>query len=182
LQYTSPSNVGSYENADNGDTREDGPVAKTSVPLWEPVNPEEGTSNIETQQFRAQGSVSAAGVIVDTSNKLVLQIFDVNQQKVTNQINFDWGYAIVSGTFRSSSIVPNRAIVAFDAAQICCTIPNTDQTVTFNLGLFFSALAFFRNGNRDNGWLETTYVDDTLRLGRGNKGTMFILTREPITL
>ena len=36
----------------------------------------------------------------------------------------------------------------------------------------------FRN-SRENGWLETTYVDEQWRIGRGNKGTLFILTRDP---
>jgi hypothetical protein len=47
-----------------------------------------------------------------------------------------------------------------------------------NLGFLFPALAFLRGGTKDNGWLETTYLDSDLRIGRGNKGTLFVLTRD----
>lgn len=147
--------------------------------MWEPVDAEKGSTKIETRPFQAKGSVSAAGVVVDTSNKLVLQILDVTNRKVTNQVNFDWGKVVVSGTFRQSPTIANRAIVAFDTADISFSVPNVDQGFIVSLGWVFTVIAAFRNGNRDNGWLETTYVDSTLRLGCGNKGTMFILTREP---
>lgn len=172
LQYTSPSAVAS-------DFKTEDDVAP-SLPVWEPLNAEEGSSNIETRQFRAKGSVSAAGVVVDTSNKLVQQVLDVVDQKVINKVNFDWGNVVVSGKFRQSPTIANRAIVAFDKADICFSMPNSDKkNAVIHLGWVFSVIAAFRNGIRDNGWLETTYVDKTLRLGRGNKGTMFILTREP---
>ena len=31
--------------------------------------------------------------------------------------------------------------------------------------------------NREPAWLEVTYLDDTLRIGRGNEGNVFVLTR-----
>jgi hypothetical protein len=42
----------------------------------------------------------------------------------------------------------------------------------------FDAIAVLRGGITDNGWLETAYLDSDLRIGRGNKGTLFILTRD----
>jgi PAP_fibrillin len=170
LQYTSPSIVAS-------DSKPGKDEDATSLPNWKPVDAEEGSSNIETKPFLAKGSVNAAGVVVDTSNKIVLQILDVTNRKVGNQVNFDWGKVEVGGSFRQSPNIANRAIVAFDTADISFSIPNTNQDIVVSLGWVFSVIAAFRNGNRDNGWLETTYVDKSLRLGRGNKGTMFILTR-----
>jgi hypothetical protein len=32
--------------------------------------------------------------------------------------------------------------------------------------------------NAEPAWLEVTYLDDTLRIGRGNEGNVFVLTRE----
>jgi hypothetical protein len=32
-------------------------------------------------------------------------------------------------------------------------------------------------GTKEAGWLETTYISKNMRIGRGNKGSMFILTR-----
>jgi len=33
------------------------------------------------------------------------------------------------------------------------------------------------NGADDASWLETTYLSDKVRLGRGNKGSIFVLRR-----
>lgn len=156
LQYTSPSELEGNSNTDNA---------------WTPEYASEGASNIETRQFNARGTVSAAGVTVDTSNRMVQQIFDVGNRRVVNEVTTDWGKIIVSGGFRPSEKVPNRALVAFDTATI------EWKGIQFHLGFVFSVLALVRQ-SRDNGWLETTYIDERMRLGRGNKGTLFVLTRD----
>lgn len=157
LQYTSPSDVGDKDEFPNA---------------WKPAVPEEGASNIETKQFKSKGSVSAAGISVDTSNRVVKQIIDTEQSIVTNDVELDFGRVNVSGPFRQSSNVPNRAIVSFDRADI-----TLNTGFTLKLGFLFSIIAVLR-GSKDNGWLETTYLGDDMRIGRGNKGTMFVLTRD----
>lgn len=135
--------------------------------------PSEGASNIETKQFKSQGTVSAAGIPVDTSNRIVTQIFDVGQSTVYNQVELDFQcQGRAGGTYRQSPNVPNRAIVSFEEASI--TLSNG---FVISLGWVFTVVSILRK-SRDNGWLETTYLDTDLRIGRGNKGTMFILTRE----
>lgn len=156
LQYTSPSVVGDKDEFPNA---------------WKPDVPDEGPSKITTRQIQSKGSVSAAGITVDTSNRVVKQIIDTKQSIVTNDVELDFGRVVVSGPFRQSSSVPNRAVVAFDTADI-----SLNNGVTLKLGFVFSILAAIR-GSKDNGWLETTYLGDDLRIGRGNKGTMFVLTR-----
>ena len=37
--------------------------------------------------------------------------------------------------------------------------------------------AAFLSGADDASWLETTYLSDKVRLGRGNKGSIFVLRR-----
>jgi len=157
LQYTSPSTVGDEDEFPNA---------------WKPAVPDEGSSKITTKQIQSKGSVSAAGITVDTSNRVVKQIIDTEQSVVTNDVELDFGRVVVSGPFRQSSNVPNRAVVAFDRADI--TLKNG---FTLNLGFVFAILAAIR-GSKDNGWLETTYLGDDMRIGRGNKGTMFVLTRD----
>jgi len=129
--------------------------------------------NIPTNQVQSKGSVSASGLTVDTSNRVVKQIFDIDNNSVCNEIQLNESTLLrVGGTFRVSDNVPIRAIASF-----------TDVDFTFNdnfelkLGFLFSILALIK-GNPENGWLETTYLDDDIRIGRGNKGTMFVLTRE----
>ena len=58
-----------------------------------------------------------------------------------------------------------------------CNI-NLKAGLSLDLGWLFQLLSLFR-GTEDNGWLEVTYLSERLRIGRGNKGTMFVLTRDP---
>lgn len=160
LQYTSPSQVGDADQFPDA---------------WKPQYQDQ--ENVETRQFQAQGSVSAAGITVDTSQRVVVQNLDVTASRVSNQIQLDWGEVYVAGSFRPSSLVPNRAVVAFDTAVL--TLQNGFEV---RLDFAFAALALLRGGNRDNGWLETTYCSDQMRVGRGNKGTLFVLTKEPLVL
>lgn len=157
LQYTSPSVVGDKDEFPNE---------------WKPDFASEGDSNINTKQFQSKGSITAVGIEVDTSNRVVKQILDINSSRVTNDIELDFGRVVVSGPFRPSPNVPNRAIVAFDTADI--TLKNG---FTLKLGFLFAILAVLR-GSKDNGWLETTHIGDDMRIGRDNKGTMFVLTRD----
>ena len=208
LQYTSPSTVESTtittptdEDDNNAQQQQQqqqqqssttSTAATISYDIWEPNNAP--FENVETQRFNARGTVSAAGITIDTSrnNALVQQIFYTDTNTVMNRIYFTKdtsnnndidtiNYALAGGTYRPSTIQPNRAIVAFDTAQIRIPITKFNVTITIPLGWIFAVVAIFRKGNRDNGWLETTFVDTSLRIGRGNKGTMFILTREPLS-
>ena len=126
---------------------------------------------ITTQQSGYKGSVNAAGIKVDTSNRVVQQILDVANMVVTNKIDLDFGTVCVGGPFRASDKVANRAVVSFKQCDI-----TLKSGFVLKLGFLFSILALFR-GTEESGWLETTYVDSTMRIGRGNKGTMFVLTR-----
>lgn len=160
LQYTSPSQIGDED---------------TFPDSWKPTLVSENEPRFETPSFKAQGTVNAAGIKVDTSNRVVRQIFDIEKSRVSNLISLDEkGNTIkVEGTFRQSPTVPIRAIVGFDSVEIKAL----GGKLTLNLGFLFSILAIVRRRS-DNGWLETTYIDNSLRIGRGNKGTLFILTRD----
>jgi PAP_fibrillin len=175
LQYTSPSQIGKDEGTSNDDSVEE----DNNNENWEPIYANEGESNIETKRFQAKGSISAGGIQVDTSNKPVLQIINVDQKTVMNDVEFDWGHIIAGGSFKQSNVVPNRAVVAFDTASIRFgSTPEQQQLFRIELGFIFEIISKVRN-SRDNGWLETTYLDSNMRIGRGNKGTMFVLTKDP---
>lgn len=151
LQYTSPSDPSSIDAGEKD----------KFIDAWKPQNTEE---NIPTEQINARGSISAAGIEVDTSNRATKQSIDVEKKIVTNEVEQDWGDICVSGTFRQSEKVPNRAVVSFNSADI--TLKNG---LRLKLGFLFGLIALIR-GSSENGWLETTYVDESLRIGRGNKG------------
>ncbi|NEO62375.1 MAG: fibrillin [Moorea sp. SIO4G2] len=45
-------------------------------------------------------------------------------------------------------------------------------------GKKFPAIDFPINRDNQQGWLEITYLDDDLRIGRGNQGSLFVLTKK----
>ena len=49
--------------------------------------------------------------------------------------------------------------------------------IVLDLGFLFNLQALVA-GTDENGWLETTYLSDRVRIGRGNKGSLFVLTRD----
>ncbi|TFI51450.1 fibrillin [Mastigocladus laminosus UU774] len=44
-------------------------------------------------------------------------------------------------------------------------------------GQKFTAIDFSINSNEQQGWLDITYLDSELRIGRGNEGSVFVLTK-----
>lgn len=44
-------------------------------------------------------------------------------------------------------------------------------------GKKFPALDFRINSDRQQGWLDITYIDNDLRIGRGNEGSVFVLSK-----
>lgn len=157
LQYTSPSVLGDED---------------LEPDAWKPEFASEGEVKIDTKRFEAKGTVTAQGIAVDTANRVTKQSFDVAKTTVTNEVEQDFGLVRVSGTFRQSEKVPIRAIVAFQDLEIVLT-----SGLTLNLGFIFSILGLLR-GTKESGWLETTYLGEDMRIGRGNKGTTFVLTRD----
>ncbi len=73
----------------------------------------------------------------------------------------------------------NRAIVGLQRvlgyqspAQYIQKLETTDK---FNL---LQGIDFAINAERQQGWLEITYLDGDLRIGRGNQGSLFVLTKD----
>lgn len=159
LQYTAPSEIDDAELSDDD--------------KWVAVDAKEGSSDIETRQFKKAGSVSGGGIPVDASNSAALQSFDIGKSRVMNEIDTGWGIVTVGGTFRQSTTVPLRAVVAFDTAKLALNIGPT-----IDISFLFNVRAALKNGDFESGWLETTYLSNDMRIGRGNKGSMFILTRD----
>ena len=139
---------------------------------WAAVDASEGDARITTRRFGKAGRVSGGGVPVDASENAALQSFDVRRSRVTNVIATGVGLVTVGGTYRASDAAPLRAVVAFDTAKI-----DLDIGPTLDISFLFDLRAAIR-GSKEAGWLETTYVSDDVRIGRGNKGSMFVLTRD----
>ena len=130
-------------------------------------------------------AVNASGLVLDTSEKLPIQAFDVARSRVANEIGFDafGGCTVrVSGGFRRGAN-GRRADVLFDNLEV---FGSGDKRL-FSAGWVFSLINAVKPDLRGEGgeaWLETTYLSPTMRCGRGNKGSVFVLekTDEPCAL
>ncbi len=71
----------------------------------------------------------------------------------------------------------NRSLIGF---QGLINYGDPDRLITaIENGQKFTAIDFkIDRGNREPAWLEVTYLDETLRIGRGNEGNVFVLTKD----
>lgn len=151
LQYTAPSEIDFVVDSDD---------------KWTAVAAED--ESVKSSKAGLQGAVSGGGIPVDASNNVAKQTFDIASQRVSNEIKSGLGLITVGGPFRQSPNAPLRAIVGFDTAKVG----------PVDISFLFDIRAKLNGGSYDSGWVETTYVSDSMRIGRGNKGSLFILTRD----
>jgi len=165
LQYTQPSEP-------------EGVDLDTDIRPW---TPEESTlattQRLDTRKANNEGAVSFLGVIrVDTSDKVTTQTIGVADKTFANAVEQDFGTIRVQGSFELDS-VPNRIVAAFDSGSL--TLKNG---FVIDFSFLFAARAILKGGMKAGGWLETTYLDDEVRIGRGNRGSLFVLTRDGDTV
>ncbi|XP_074297979.1 fibrillin protein 5 homolog [Silene latifolia] len=102
-----------------------------------------------------------------------LQIIDASEGKAVNVIKFNArGMSLLNGqlTIQASFSVssPSRVNIKYDSSKIA---PNQlmnlfEKNYELLLGIF-----------NPDGWLDITYVDEEMRIGRDDKGNIFILER-----
>ncbi|KAL1503964.1 hypothetical protein AB1Y20_010381 [Prymnesium parvum] len=130
-----------------------------------------------------EGAVNASGLVVptDQSKKPVQQI-DVKALRIGNEIELSLPLGIkatlrVAGSFRADARDGRRALVEFDSLDLFT--PGGRRLV--RAGFVFDVIRRLRpslsEGEAGASWLQTTYLSDRLRLGRGNKGSIFVLSR-----
>ncbi|OKH12243.1 fibrillin [Fischerella thermalis CCMEE 5198] len=68
-----------------------------------------------------------------------------------------------------------RSIVGF---QRLINYKSPDKYIQqIEAGQKLTAIDFSLNSNEQQGWLDITYLDNDLRIGRGNEGSVFVLTK-----
>ena len=113
-----------------------------------------------------------------------MQVVDLAGGRIANEVKFDLpiggrAYARVAGGFeRAPPPAPGRrALVEFDSLELF----TAEGRRVLALGWLFALIRALRpaltNGADSASWLETTYLSESMRLGRGNKGSVFVLTR-----
>ena len=132
-------------------------------------------------------AVNASGLVLDASaERAPVQEVSVATGRVANEIQFPLPFDKkvvfrVAGQFAADSSDGRRANIEFDTLD-CFVVSGRAVRRVLRAGWLFSIVRSLRpaliNGAEDEGsWLETTYISDRVRLGRGNKGSIFILQR-----
>lgn len=116
----------------------------------------------------------------------IYQCLRLEQQRIYNlaEIKSALG-GLVSVTAKFEIVSSQRVDVQFDRAIFGLQstlgyqtpsqfIDAMGQTAKFN---WFKGIDFTINSNREPGWLEVTYLDKNLRVGRGNQGSVFVLRK-----
>ena len=133
-------------------------------------------------------AVNASGIVVDAAtDRKPVQEIDVARQRIANELYRPLpfgqsGILRVAGGFapRPEQASGKRAYVNFDSLEFFLET-DTGAVKVFSLGFLFAIIRAVRpaltDGDADGPWLETTYLSERVRLGRGNKGSIFVLTR-----
>ena len=116
----------------------------------------------------------------------IYQCVRMEQQRIYNlaEIRSVLG-GLVSVTATFEAVSDQRVNVRFDRAifglQSTLGYQHPDQfiqamqhTEKFN---WLKGIDFSVSSNREPGWLEVTYLDQTMRIGRGNQGSVFVLRK-----
>lgn len=166
LQYTQPSEP-------------EGVDMDSDIKAWTPEETAitKKLTKLDSRKAKSEGSVSFLGLIaVDTSKKLTTQIIGVEDKLFANAVEQDFGTIQVKGFFEVDS-VPNRIIASFEEGTL--TLKNG---FVIDFSFLFALRSFLNDGIKAGGWLETTYLDEDIRIGRGNRGSLFVLTRDKDTV
>ena len=91
---------------------------------------------------------------------------------------------VVSVAARFEAVSERRVNVKFERSIICLQRfisyrTPSDFIEQIEAGKKFLPLDFSIENREQQGWLEITYLDQNLRLGRGNEGSVFVLSKEP---
>ncbi|MGL4618484.1 PAP/fibrillin family protein [Chroococcidiopsis sp.] len=89
---------------------------------------------------------------------------------------------VISVTAKFTPVSERRVEVKFERSIIGLQrLFNYQSPASFiqeiEAGKKFAALDTKINSNRQQGWVDITYLDSDLRIGRGNEGSIFVLTK-----
>ncbi|MED6123962.1 prolyl aminopeptidase [Stylosanthes scabra] len=156
-------------------------LSSGTLPL---VKVEEISQTIDSENFTAQNSVCFAGPLATTSISTNAK-FEVRSPKRV-QIKFDEG-VIGTPQLTDSLVIPEN--VEFLGQKIDLTpfkgILNSIQDTASSVARTISSqppLKFPISYSNAQSWLLTTYLDEELRISRGDGGSVFVLIKEGSSL
>lgn len=144
--------------------------------------------DVSDEATAVPGAVNASGLVIDTSGRLPVQEVDLAAGRIGNEIRFNAlgriGIVRVAGGVRPSTDNGRRAMVEFDTLDVFLLNGDGAEARASRLlraGWLFRLVRLLRpslqNGADEASWLDTTYISPRVRLGRGNKGSVFILEK-----
>lgn len=115
----------------------------------------------------------------------VYQYIQASEGKIYNiaeVYGLPWLEGLVSVVARFEPISERRVEVKFERAitglrRLMGYQSASSFVQQIAAGQKFSPLDWSLDSRNQQGWLETTYLDDDLRIGRGNEGSLFILSK-----
>ena len=122
---------------------------------------------------RIQDRLERLGVLRGAAETRSSQSVDLNKRRVRNVVAFEMPTLLrqalkvsltVDIKFQANESDQRRVDVKFDQVQL--VIPSSRLDINLPLGPIGPI-----------GWLRTGYIDDNMRITRGHKGSVFILTR-----
>lgn len=118
----------------------------------------------------------------ETLTNLPVQAIDVRRGRISNEIRLELpivgrSYVRISGDFKRGAN-SRQAVVDFDKIELF-----KESKRIWQNDWFFSLVRavnpeLITGGKESEAWLETTYLSDNLRVGRGHKGSCFLLERD----
>jgi hypothetical protein len=142
----------------------------------------------EISDSGVSNAINASGIVIDAAtDRKPIQEIDARRQRIANELYRPLpfgqnGIIRVAGGFapRPEQASGRRAYVNFDALEFFLET-DTGAVRVLSLGWLFALIRAVRpaltDGDADGPWLETTYLTERVRLGRGNKGSIFVLRR-----
>jgi PAP_fibrillin len=157
----------------------DRPETRRFASSW--INPLENQSYSNNPEGRAnpflpvelQSRLERLGLVSSVASRRSTQTIDAKTGLIRNVVAIQLGPNASSSRRASLTVLvkftpvqadPRRVNVKFEACRV--SVPGTPIDWNFPLGLI-----------GPSGWLRTVYIDDDLRVTRGHKGSVFVLSR-----
>lgn len=135
-------------------------------------------------------AVNASGFVIDASKaRKPVQEIDIARGRISNELRVEFGLinrsgvVRIAGCFEPDATFGRRANVDFDSLEFFLDRNDKRGGVVrlFRIGWLFTLVRAISpsltDGADDRPWLETTSISRKARLGRGNKGSIFVLSR-----